>query len=308
MIKKTILIIISTAMLLAHSNHMITNVVAISCIMGDVNSDGVFDISDAEIFQKWLLSDPDATLENWKVADFYSDGRLDVFDLCLMRKELVEPQLPTIEPPTSPIITENKKIISVANISQNPELPTGCEVTALTILLNHLGFNANKLDLARNYLPKQDFYWKNGVYYGADFRTTFAGNPESEYSYGCYAPCIVITANKYLNSIGVNNTALNISGTDFDNLLGEYIDNNTPFLIWITSGNLHESSLTSVWTTPQGEKVQWRAYEHCVVLTGYDLDKELIYVSDPLYNNISYDYNKIKLRYNEMGKQAVCIK
>ncbi len=410
-------------------------------IKGDVNLDGVFNLSDIVIFQKWLLADENAAIDNWKNADFCDDDRLDVFDLCLMKEELIKteqeiefnadydvfisgyteevfnsqeenriftarstnelktflsiyfeeeivrkyeekyndkffensvlllnvlPQScgtkPNLEvtnveyvnqtlnismneikfdvaediisslliqveiskydyytsavkwqiigetlPPPPPVVDDNKKFINVINISQYPELPTGCEVTALTILLNHLGYQANKLDLARNYLPKQDFYWKNGIYYGADFRTTFAGNPESEYSYGCYAPCIVTTANNYLNNIGSDSIAQDISGADFDTLLTEYIDNDKPVLIWITSSNLHESSLTTKWTTPNGEQVQWRAYEHCVVLTGYDLNNGLIYVSDPMYDNIAYDYNKIKLRYNEMGQQSVYI-
>lgn len=208
-----------------------------------------------------------------------------------------------VEPPQT-----NKKIISVQNILQNPELPTGCEVTSLTILLNHFGYNINKVALSRNFLPKLDFYWSNGVYYGADFRTTFAGDPESQYSYGCYAPCIVTTANSYFADVNSGCQAYDMSGADFDSLLTDYIDKDLPVLIWITSSNLHESSLTSIWTTPDGETVQWRAYEHCVVLTGYDKDKQVIYVSDPLVGNTSYNYDKIKQRYNELGKQAVYIK
>lgn len=201
----------------------------------------------------------------------------------------------------------NKKLLNVSNIMQYPELPTGCESVALTILLNHLGYKADKLTIARNYMPKLDFYWYNGVLYGADFRTTFAGNPESEYAYGCYAQCITTTANNYLNDNGFGGKAYNITGSDFDSLLYDYIDKDIPVLIWITSSNLHETMLTSVWTTPDGERVQWKAYEHCVVLTGYDLDNQLIYVSDPLVGNTSYDYGRIKQRYIDMGQQAVYI-
>ena len=201
----------------------------------------------------------------------------------------------------------NKKLIYVSNIMQYPELPTGCESVALTILLNHLGYEADKLTIARNYMPKLDFYWYDGILYGADFRTTFAGNPESENAYGCYAQCITTTANNYFNDNGLNGKAYNITGTDFDSLLYDYIDKDIPVLIWITSSNLHETILTSVWTTPDGERVQWKAYEHCVVLTGYDLDNQLIYVSDPLVGNTSYDYSKIKQRYIDLGQQAVYI-
>jgi len=59
-------------------------------LMGDVNNDGKFNVSDAVLLQKWLLAVPDVELANWKAADFCEDDRLDVFDLCLMKKELIE--------------------------------------------------------------------------------------------------------------------------------------------------------------------------------------------------------------------------
>lgn len=58
-------------------------------VKGDVNSDGSFNISDVVLLQKWLLSEPNTTLANWKVADFYEDENLNVFDLCLMKRELL---------------------------------------------------------------------------------------------------------------------------------------------------------------------------------------------------------------------------
>ena len=57
-------------------------------IEGDCNSDGNFDIADVILLQKWLLTEV-KTLDNWKVADFCQDNRLDVFDLCLMKRKLI---------------------------------------------------------------------------------------------------------------------------------------------------------------------------------------------------------------------------
>lgn len=59
-------------------------------IRGDVNDDGEFNVADLLLFQKWIMGAHDAELTNWKAADFYKDERLDSFDLCLMRKRLVE--------------------------------------------------------------------------------------------------------------------------------------------------------------------------------------------------------------------------
>ena len=59
-------------------------------IEGDVNADGEFNVADVVLFQKWLLAVPDTHLANWKAADLCEDDRLDVFDLCLMKRELIQ--------------------------------------------------------------------------------------------------------------------------------------------------------------------------------------------------------------------------
>lgn len=57
---------------------------------GDVNADGEFTIADVVALQKWLLGVPDAKLADWKAGNFCNDNRLDVFDLCLMKRELLK--------------------------------------------------------------------------------------------------------------------------------------------------------------------------------------------------------------------------
>lgn len=59
-------------------------------IKGDINNDGKFDIDDLEMLQKWLLSEPDVELADWKAADLCEDDRLDAFDMIEMRKLLIE--------------------------------------------------------------------------------------------------------------------------------------------------------------------------------------------------------------------------
>lgn len=56
---------------------------------GDVNMDGAFNVSDVVLLQKWLLAEPDVTLNIWKAADLCEDGTLNIFDLCLLKKELL---------------------------------------------------------------------------------------------------------------------------------------------------------------------------------------------------------------------------
>ncbi len=58
-------------------------------IPGDVNCDGDINIADAVSLQNFLLGRT-KTLGNWKNADLCKDNRIDVFDMVLMRRLLIE--------------------------------------------------------------------------------------------------------------------------------------------------------------------------------------------------------------------------
>lgn len=59
-------------------------------ILGDVNADKKFDITDVVLLQKWILAVPNTKLADWKAGDLCEDDRLNVFDLCLMKSKLIE--------------------------------------------------------------------------------------------------------------------------------------------------------------------------------------------------------------------------
>lgn len=58
-------------------------------IMGDVNADGTFNVSDVVLMQKWVLSISDAKLDDWESGDMNGDKILNVFDLCMMKQKLM---------------------------------------------------------------------------------------------------------------------------------------------------------------------------------------------------------------------------
>ncbi|MBQ4465384.1 MAG: dockerin type I repeat-containing protein [Oscillospiraceae bacterium] len=62
----------------------------IAPVDGDIDADGTFDILDVIAFQKWLLGDRDVIIYNLYAADLYPDGVLDVFDMSLMKRGLVQ--------------------------------------------------------------------------------------------------------------------------------------------------------------------------------------------------------------------------
>ena len=57
-------------------------------VAGDVNADGIFDLSDVVMLQKWLLGAGELT--DWSAGDLCQDDRLNGFDLCAMKRMLVE--------------------------------------------------------------------------------------------------------------------------------------------------------------------------------------------------------------------------
>ena len=58
-------------------------------LMGDVNADGIFDISDAEDMQSFLLG-CGTELRDWRAGDFTGDGVIDTFDFVMMKKALAD--------------------------------------------------------------------------------------------------------------------------------------------------------------------------------------------------------------------------
>lgn len=57
---------------------------------GDVNCDGSVGVSDVVLLQKWILNSRDAKLNNWRAADLNNDEEINVYDLVLLRRKLLE--------------------------------------------------------------------------------------------------------------------------------------------------------------------------------------------------------------------------
>jgi len=184
-------------------------------------------------------------------------------------------------------------------IYQEPELPAGCEITSLTMLLNYLGFDIDKVDLCDNYLEQNYDYTRN-------FSQAYIGNPKDGTGFGCFAPVIAKTAYKYLWDMKSEFDVYNLSGTDFHSLF-EYIADDHPIVIW-ASMSLVDVRYYNAWTIEKtGEDVWWYENEHCMLLTGYDLNNETVTVCDPLKGEYTYDMYRFEEIYDELEKQAVTI-
>lgn len=204
--------------------------------------------------------------------------------------------------PTTVIIKENKKIINVSAICQYPELPTGCESVAATMVLRYYGENVTSQQFASEWLGcSENFYKSNNELYGPDPNEVFAGNPFSENSYGCFASVIV----KAINANSAECKAQKITDKSLSRLCDEYINNNKPVLIWATMG-MKESKSGKSWYLPNGERFTWTAGEHCLVLVGYS--DEYYFLNDPQSGStVAYQKSIVEQRFKELGSQAVYI-
>lgn len=57
-------------------------------VEGDVNDDGVRNIADAVMLQNYLVLNGNIT--DWQAGDLCNDSKLDVFDLVLLKKMIIE--------------------------------------------------------------------------------------------------------------------------------------------------------------------------------------------------------------------------
>lgn len=181
-------------------------------------------------------------------------------------------------------------------LCQYPELPTGCEITSLTMVLNYYGYPADKLTMADKYLEK-------GRVGKVSFWEKFLGNPRDRYSYGCYAPVIVKAANRYLTERNSALRARYYSGKTLESL-ASYTSVGIPVIIWSTV-DCRPGRYTSSWVI-DGRRLTWYAPEHCMVLVGFRGTSVLI--ADPIYGKIvAYDKEKFRKGYQGLYSQTVVI-
>ncbi|OOB77449.1 MAG: hypothetical protein BEN18_10380 [Epulopiscium sp. Nuni2H_MBin001] len=185
-------------------------------------------------------------------------------------------------------------------IAQHPELPTGCEATALTMLLNYHGIMVTKEDVA-SIMPKSDapeLSYK--MKYADNPNFTFIGDPFSEDGYGVYAPVILDMIEWFLPGRRVD-----LSGGSFD-VVFDSIDRGEPVIIWATI-NMIPPERGSSWELPNGNTFNWISHEHAMVVVGYD--ENYIYINDPYTGELEgYDIGLVILRWINLGRQAVSIK
>ncbi len=124
------------------------------------------------------------------------------------------------------------KTINVPIINQRPELPTGCEITAVTMMLQYKGAKVNKVGLAKE-MPRHS----SNPNYG------YVGNPFTKRGWTIYPPALMKLVKKYAGS------SVNLTGKS-NTTIEKQLFKNKPVVVLVSP--MHGFSV------------------HALVLTGYD--------------------------------------
>jgi uncharacterized protein YvpB len=196
-------------------------------------------------------------------------------------------------------------LLAVENIAQLPQLPNGCEAASLAIVLNYMGYPADKLDIAYNYIPLQEFTVAEGAYLGGNPEYVYAGNPGGN-GYYCYARPVAMAANQYLYNLGAPYRALDCSGLSEDGLVA-LLAAGIPVIVWKTIDHAAPRRREALaWKLPAtGEVYVPFVNLHVVVLTGYDTEN--FYFCDPLEQAPTLPRGLFMDLFTQMGSRAAVV-
>jgi uncharacterized protein YvpB len=193
-------------------------------------------------------------------------------------------------------------IIEVPFVKQMPELPRGCEVTSLSMLLMYEGVEVDKMTLAEQVRKDPTPYEvkKGKAYFGNPYEGFLGSMTDMKKpGYGVYHGPVYELLKKYLPD-----RALDITGCEFEDVLF-FIEKHVP--VWIITNTSYSKLRNSeffTWQSPSGV-VQVTKKQHAVLITGYDY--QFIYINDPLYHNSNRKLPKkpFEEAWIQMGRQAV---
>lgn len=204
-------------------------------------------------------------------------------------------------------LPEQAQIEDFGLILQMPELPTGCEITALTMMLNYYGYAVDKTVMASDYLPVRAaglHYGANGTLYGNDMEQYFIGDPATENGYICGTGAIRTAADGYLSDCGSSLRAEDLTGSDVGELY-RLVSEGTPVMVWVTIG-MEDRREIQGWYTEDGKFMDWSTNDHGAVLIGYSAGT--VTIADPISGICEYSREQFEKVFASRGNQCVILK
>lgn len=217
--------------------------------------------------------------------------------------ETVPAPAPSQSAQPKPTPKKKTAMLNAPVIKQHPELPSGCEITSLTMLLQFYGVTKGKTELASE--MKKD---PTPMVRDDDGSIAYWGNPNTGFvgditgrtrGFGIYHSALFELLKKYVPS------GVDLTNGSFDRV-EQFISDGAPAVVWTTI-DFNVPSKWVVWDTPIGP-IQTTFQEHAVLLVGYD--EQNVYVNDPWTGRAQVAVNKEQFvqTWEAMGKQAISYK
>ncbi len=226
-----------------------------------------------------------------------------------------------------------RRQLEVPYIDQTEKWPTGCESVSAVMALNYLGCGISVDEFIEEHLPMEPMEFEvqaeispaSGgestekslickefdlvIGSGPDPDVKFAGSPWEEDSFGCYSGVIEKAMNSVLAARAPQYLACRADGADTADLM-DSIHRGLPVIYW-TSLDLQPTVTGPHWKIKGTDRLfTWISNEHCMVLVGYDTDRDTLIFNDPwhAHGTVDIDRKLSEQRHAEQMDRAVMLK
>ena len=197
---------------------------------------------------------------------------------------------------------KNKVVLNVPLESQfgGEALENGCEVTALSMLLRYYGYETNKNELADE-LDYQPLYTESGNH--GNPHLGFVGDiTGGDEAMGVAVEPIAKLAKEYVSD---DYRVVSSEKTPFDKLINVVASGKPVWIVATVDFQVPKDDDWLLWETDQGS-MYVTPLIHSAVITGFDREKEIVYVNDPYgYQNREVDWSDLEDIYKESDQQSL---
>lgn len=188
---------------------------------------------------------------------------------------------------------------------QLPEMPNGCEIASLAMVLNWAGTEADKMELWENYVPALEVRATQNGLLGGDPEEYYIGDATSRnMGWYCFEEPLRETAEAFLDDRGVRFRVEASAGLG-RSALESYLDQEIPVIVWVTQEYEAPELSERSWTMEDGSiYIPWSNL-HCVVV--YGRTGESYQVADPLRGFQSVESGRFWESFQSIGAHALVI-
>lgn len=196
--------------------------------------------------------------------------------------------------------TDNYRLpVPLANQLDEPSLENGCEVTALSMLLNYYSYNYNKNTLQEKinkepYQDEQNYFGDPDIGFVGDASGKTPGSGVNVGPVYELATQLVKSPYEVVNSTGIS----------LNDLLGKVRDGHPVWVITTIDYQVPMENDFVDWPTRNGMK-QFSIKHHAAVITGFN--HEEVFLNDPYGKEVTVKKNIFEQIYIKTGQQSLYI-